>query len=81
VQAEPTPVWYVERDGSIEGVIVLDYPDTYLYRQEAKNFPDCRVWCCVQFGWAYMETNKIRSAIWIFATPPDVVVLADLIKG
>lgn len=75
------PVWYVEQNGEIVGIIALDVSDTYNYRREAMNYPDCRVWCRVMFGWAYMETNNIRSSIWKPAIPPDVVVMAQLIKG
>lgn len=74
------PVWFVEQNGEILGVIVLDTPDTYNYRREAMNYPDCRVWCRVMFGWAYMETNNIRSAIWKPAMPPDVVMMANLLR-
>lgn len=76
-----TPVWFVVQNGEIVGVIQLDAPDTYNYRREAMNYPDCRVWCRVMFGWAYMNTNNIRSAIWKRATPPDVVIMAHLIQG
>lgn len=76
-----TPVWFVEQNGEIVGVIQLGTPDTYNYRREAMNYPDCHVWCRVMFGWAYMKTNHIRSSIWKPAQPPDVVVMAHLIKG
>lgn len=76
-----SPVWYVERDGELTGVIYLEAPDTYLYRQAAKDFPDCQVWCRVMFGWAYMKTNNISNAIWKPAIPPDVVLMAHLLRG
>jgi hypothetical protein len=75
-----TPVWYVERDGELLGVIHLDSADTFGYRMESKNYPDCRVWTRVVFGWAWMATNDIRFSIWKPATPPDVVLVAYLLR-
>lgn len=76
-----TPVWYVMQGFSeIVAVIQLESSDTWAYRQEAKKYPDCMVWCHVMFGWAYMETNSIRSAIWKSAIPPDVLLMAKLLE-
>lgn len=72
-------VWYVEKEGEIVGIIALGEPDTYAYRQEAKNYPDCRVWSYSMIGWAYMDTNNIRSAIWRPTKAPDTVILAKMI--
>ena len=74
-----SPVWYVELNGEIHGVIQLDEAGTMEYKKEAKNYPDCRVWCYVMFGWAYMNVNNIQASIWTPANPPEVVLLAHLI--
>lgn len=75
-----TPVWYVMQGSDIVAVIQLEIADTWAYRQEVKNYPDCRVWCHVMFGWAYMETNSIRSSIWKPAIPPEVLLMAKLLE-
>ena len=75
-----TPVWYVMQGIDIVAIIQLEIADTWAYRQEAKNYPDCRVWCHVMFGWAYMETNSIRSSIWKPAIPPEVLLMVKLLE-
>jgi hypothetical protein len=74
-------VWYVVKDGELMGVITRDEPDTYGCRWEAKNYPDCRVWSEITLGWCYMNTNSIMTAIWKPATPPDVVIMANMLRS
>lgn len=47
-------VWYVVRDGEFVSVIVRDEPDTFGMRQEALQYPDCRVWTHNHLGWCHM---------------------------
>lgn len=76
-----TPVWYVMQGfSSIVAVIQLETADTMAYRQEAMKYPDCLVWCHVMFGWAYKDTNLLRSAIWKPAIPPEVLLMAKLLE-
>jgi hypothetical protein len=74
-------VWYVVKNGEIVGVITRDEPDTFECRREAKNYPDCFVWSRSIMGWASMDTNKIGSDIWRAGTPPDVVIMANMLRG
>ncbi len=73
------PVWYVEKDGNLIDIIQLEEPDSWSYRQEAKNYPDCVVWAYNKLGWCSMPANNIRSAIWRPSKAPDSIKLAYMI--
>lgn len=75
-----TPVWYVVKNEELVGIIQQAEADTFSYRREAKDYPDCHVWNKNMIGWCFMETNHIRSAIWRPAKAPDVVLMANLLR-
>jgi hypothetical protein len=75
------PVWFVEKDGNLVGIIQLDEPDTWNYRREAKNYSDCNVWVRNMLGWCVMNTNYAFSDIWKPAKAPDTIKLAHMLRG
>lgn len=73
-------VWYVVRDGEFVSVLVRDEPDTFGMRQEALQYPDCRVWTHIHLGWCHMWATEAGSSIWWPASPPECVLLAQMLR-